>query len=149
MTDKQQVLVRFYETKNTAASLNLLCALAEKADAQNFHKIFTITANELAAKNIDEALWNYKADFFFPHALDTAENLERDNAKMIIACQPFYVEEADLLINFALDDTNIDLPRNCKKIFEIFQTGSAQVQKQRIRYKNYQKIGIAVQYHNT
>ena len=78
--------------------------------------------------------------------MDTAENLERNNAKMIIASQPFYVEEADLLINFALDDTNIDFPRNCKKIFEIFQTGSAQVQKQRIRYKNYQKIGIQVQY---
>jgi len=72
------------------------CRLVDKA-AQNGHSIYIHTRNEADSKQLDDQLWQFRADSFIPHSLVS----EQSNGRIEIGHDADPAHHHDVLINLA------------------------------------------------
>ncbi len=81
------------------ARMRFACRLAEKAYRLE-HRVHLLTADEGAAKRLDELLWSFRDGSFVPHdRLGAGQPVPE--APVTLSAAPELPESADLLINLA------------------------------------------------
>lgn len=139
-------IIRFYVLPADSGlehRLDLACKLAEKAQQEQL-KTLILCADDNMAAQLDHALWHYRADSFLPHCR-SGDPLESE-AAAVLTVPPERAAACDVLINLS-NETIPDLPRGCRRVFEIVSPQADVLTSTRHRYAAYRERGLEAQTH--
>ncbi|MFC5740094.1 DNA polymerase III subunit chi [Dyella tabacisoli] len=117
--------------------LLLVCELAKKAFATQ-QPVLVLTRDFAQAEALDELLWAFDEDAFIPHQLAGDD----DDADTAVLIAPPGIDTADrpLLIN--LRETCP--PGRYERVLEVVAADPAERDGSRVRWREYQRLGVAV-----
>jgi DNA polymerase-3 subunit chi len=117
--------------------LLLVCELAKKAFATQ-QPVLVLTRDFAQAEALDELLWAFDEDAFIPHQLAGDD----DDAHTAVLIAPPGIDTADrpLLIN--LRETCP--PGRYERVLEVVAADPAERDGSRVRWREYQRLGVEV-----
>ncbi|WP_266160653.1 DNA polymerase III subunit chi [Dyella silvatica] len=117
--------------------LLLVCELAKKAFATQ-QPVLVLTRDFAQAEALDELLWAFDDDAFIPHQLAGDD----DDALTAVLIAPPGIDTADrpLLIN--LRETCP--PGRYERVLEVVAADPAERDGSRVRWREYQRLGVEV-----
>ncbi|MEK6788466.1 MAG: DNA polymerase III subunit chi [Pseudomonadota bacterium] len=125
-----------------SARLTTACRLVDKAWQQN-RKILLQAANRAEAEALDELLWAFKAEAFIPHHL--VGDGPTPPPPVRIGWEALPTDSRDILINLGAD-----IPagfERFQRVIEIVAGSSDEREQARGHWKEYKRLGYAVQAH--
>lgn len=137
--------VDFYILEDSAAAArqHFACRLAEKAWQQG-HKVYIHTEDAASSKELDDLLWSFRAESFFPHSLDNAS--EADSVMVHIGCSEEPLHHDDVLINMGRE-VPLFFSR-FKRVAEVIAGDESVRQAGRDRYRFYRERGYPLESHS-
>ncbi len=114
-----------------------LCKVLEKAHGLG-HRIYIRAADETAARQLDELLWDYRSDAFLPHSL-IAEQLD---SPIEIGYGDSLPQHRDLYVNMAFEANELSL--SFERIIEVVIQQDDILQASRDNYRQYQQRGYEI-----
>jgi DNA polymerase-3 subunit chi len=119
------------------ARRHFLCKVLEKVTRLG-HKIYIRTDNETSARQLDELLWEFRADAFLPHSL-VAEQL---NSSIEIGYGDSLPSHRDVFVNLELEVADIAL--QFERIIEVVVQNQEILDATRANYRLYQQHGYEI-----
>ena len=131
--------VTFYKLSNTAPSLKFVCQLIKKACAAK-QQVLCLVADNQAAQQLDQMLWEIEPEAFIPHGIGT------DQMPVAISATAEPGEHHQLLINL-----QAEIPTwfsRFDRVIELVQPESEQEQIKRDHFRFYKERGYALDFHD-
>ncbi len=128
---------------NSEARLRFACRLAEKAVHLN-NRVFALTADEAAARHLDELLWTFRAESFVPHGMASATTTEALPVMIAFGADAPQAQ-GDLLIN--LTPAVPACYESFARVAEIIDSSDECRQQGRTRFSFYRNNGFEPQTH--
>ncbi len=124
-------------TDNPQARRHFLCKVLEKVHRLG-HRIYIRTSDETSARQLDELLWEFRAEAFLPHSL-IAEQLD---SAIEIGYGDSLPQHRDVFVNLELDvaDTALQFAR----IIEVVVQDQRILDATRSNYRRYQQQGYEI-----
>ena len=140
-----KALVRFYvlAQADEQARLQLACQLCEKAQ-DGKQKIAILCADEAMRAQLDTLLWTFRASSFIPHA--PFGSREAADVAVVLLVPPERISGVDVFINLSAQEQP-DVPRACRRIFEIVIPREDILASTRARFARYRERGFQPQTH--
>jgi DNA polymerase-3 subunit chi len=131
--------VTFYDIPNELR-FGLVAKLA--AAALNRDKRMLIRCHPQEAAAIDQHLWTYREESFFPHEIaDDPQRLLDHEARVVITTRDARVIDADILLQLAPCD--LVFARDFESVIDLVDHGDeARLAASRQRYKAWSEVGI-------
>lgn len=114
-----------------------LCKVLEKVHGLG-HRIYIRAGDEAAAKQLDELLWDYRADSFLPHSL-IAEGL---GSPIEIGHGDSLPQHREVYVNMALEASELSL--SFERIIEVVIQQDEILEATRNNYRRYQQRGYEI-----
>lgn len=134
--------VCFYALKEDGRDMQTLaCDLVSQAYT-NKQKVAVLCASQQHAEQFDELLWQLPADRFVPHNL-SGEG-PSSGTPVEVCWQAQSLGRRTLLVN--LSQQMINSVNNFQHIFDFVPIQEADKQAARVRYKQFQQAGCAMQF---
>ena len=135
--------VCFYPLRqgNTQEFLVFACRLVDKA-SQLGHRVHLLVRDENQLNQLDELLWQFRADSFIPHQR-LSEDQEAIDTLVTLGTETRLPKDRDVLINLA--GTVWDQHQQFPDIREIIPASEEERVLGRQRYRFYQEQGYAVE----
>ena len=135
--------VCFYPLRqgNTQEFLVFACRLVDKA-SQLGHRVHLLVRDENQLNQLDELLWQFRADSFIPHQR-LSEDQEAIDTLVTLGTETRLPKARDVLINLA--GTVWDQHQQFPDIREIIPASEEERVLGRQRYRFYQEQGYAVE----
>jgi len=138
--------VSFYplERGNLDDALLFACRLTEKA-LHLGHNVHLLARSQSQIQQLDELLWQFRADSFVPHHCLTADDAElpADGCMVTLGAAGQLPSTSDILIN--LDDQVWDHHQQFADIREIVAADDIERNLGRQRYRYYQEQGYPLE----
>lgn len=139
MTSNSIAKITFYQVKDNAAKIHLICTKAQEAFKQEKRLLITVP-NFLAAQYIESLLWRIPSDSFMPHVVADTPTSEW----IAITMQDLQnINQAPRLLN--LCPTPSALYQQVSEVYELYDEThpeKAELSKQRLQF--YQSKGLSV-----
>ncbi|MEH6648548.1 MAG: DNA polymerase III subunit chi [Motiliproteus sp.] len=116
-----------------------LCKVLEKVHGLG-HQIYIRTADEAAARQLDELLWEYCSEAFLPHNL-IAEKLEMPSP-IEIGYGDSLPQHREVYVNMALEASDLSL--SFERIIEVVIQQDEILEATRNNYRQYQQRGYEI-----
>lgn len=124
-------------TDDLQARRHFLCKVLEKVYRMG-HRVYIRTSDEASAKQLDESLWEFRADAFLPHSL-IAEQLD---STIEIGYGDTLPQHRDVFVNLELDVAEIAL--QFERIIEVVVQNQQILDATRANYRRYQQQGYEI-----
>lgn len=137
--------VSFYPLEQGGLDDALLfaCRLTEKA-MQLGHRVHLLVRSESQMQQLDELLWQFRADSFVPHQCLGSEDAESPpDCLVTLGTVGHLPETREVLIN--LDETVWDEHQQFPDIREIIAAADNERSLGRVRYRAYQALGYPLE----
>jgi len=126
--------------------LRLACRLAETA-YKHGHKVYIHTPNQRVSEDLDRLLWTFADGSFVPHAVAGADtHAPSDDYPVIIGAAEPDESHDDVLI--PLLEGVPGYFQRFTRVMEAVDSGNAEKQQARARFKAYRDLGINPETHN-
>jgi DNA polymerase-3 subunit chi len=137
--------VSFYvlKTANVDERQAFACRLAEKAYSQG-HQIYIHANSADEAQQLDQALWQFRADSFIPHEIMSTE--QSNDSPVLIGHDTSPPRLMDVLINLA-DEQPLFFSQ-FERVAEVIDANEHIKQAGRTRYQFYKHRGYQLESHN-
>ena len=136
-----ETIVRFYILQDTeiTARLSFACTLCRKA-LQNGEKTAVVCADEATAAQFGEGLWLDHPTAFITNTRLNDPLVEKAAVQLVVP--PERGAAVDVLIDLG-DETQVDIPHNCKSVFEVVIQRENILAITRKRYLHYRRRGFS------
>lgn len=137
--------VSFYplEQDNLEGALLFACRLTEKA-VQLGHRIHLVVRSDSQLKQLDELLWQYRADSFVPHhCLPVEESDQSVDCRVTLGTADHVPSDRDILIN--LGEQVWEHHGQFGDVREIVAADDNERNLGRQRYRRYKELGYSVE----
>lgn len=148
MMKLSSLTVRFYILNahhKAQDRLKFACTLINKAQQQK-KSVVILCQDQFMQEQINQLLWVYPTTYsFLPHCHQDAP--EAKDATIWLASVPERIRSAEVFVNLSLM-TQTEIPKNCKRIFEIVSQEPEVLQATRCRFTAYRQAQIQIETHH-